>query len=45
MVGVAEKIDENQVVDVFRRLQKINRYAMPNTSTINDMNLNKSLVH
>jgi hypothetical protein len=29
VVGIAETIEETQIVEVFRKLQKINRYGMP----------------
>lgn len=29
VVGIAEIIEEKQIVKVFRKLQKINRYGMP----------------
>jgi hypothetical protein len=45
VVGIAETIDETQIVEVFRKLQKINRYGMPKSSKIRDMNLMSSLYH
>jgi hypothetical protein len=40
-----EKIKEKQIVDVFQKLQRINRYGISKSSTLFDMNLNSSLRH
>jgi hypothetical protein len=45
VVGIAEIIEEKQIVKVFRKLQKINRYGMPKSSKIRDINLMSSLHH
>ena len=44
-VSFVEKIDEKHIVDVFRKLQKINRHGISKSSTLFDMNLDSSLVH
>ena len=45
VVIITENIDEKLIIAVFRKLQKINRYNMPRSSTVYDMNLNSSLEH
>ena len=40
-VGFVEKIDEKHIVDVFRKLQKINRQDISKSSTLFDRNLNR----
>jgi hypothetical protein len=45
VVGIAEMIEGKQIVEVFRKLQKVNRYGMPKSSTIYEMNLNNALRH
>jgi hypothetical protein len=36
-------IEEKQIVDLFRKLQKVNRYGMPKPSTMCEVNLNNAL--
>lgn len=43
VVGIAETIEEKQIVEVFRKLQKINIYGTPKTSKIHHINLMSSL--
>lgn len=45
VVSIAEMIEEKQIVEVFGKLQKINRYGKPKSSTTSEMNLNNSLKH
>lgn len=45
VVGIAEMIEEKQIVEVFRKLQKVNSYGIPRPSTIADINLRNSLSH
>jgi hypothetical protein len=45
VVGIAEMIEEKQIVGVFRKLQKINRDGMPKPSTMYEVNLNNALRH
>jgi hypothetical protein len=45
VVGIAEMIEEKQIVEVFRKLQKVNGYGMPKRSTIPEINLGNSLNH
>lgn len=44
-VGFAEKIQEKQIVEIFRKLQKINSYGISKSYGIYGMNLNSSLSH
>jgi hypothetical protein len=43
VVGFIQKMDEKKILDIFRKLQKINKFGMPKSSTIHDVNFNKSL--
>jgi hypothetical protein len=43
VIGIAEMIEEKQIVDLFRKLQKVNRYGMPKPSTMCEVNLNNAL--
>src|SRR4051794_8506638 len=44
-VGFSEKFQEKQIVEVFRKLQKMNSYGISKSYGIYGMNLNSSLSH